>query len=194
MDDAALVSGLIEHEDWALVALAERYQGPLYGYLFRMTGDSYLAEDLTQETIVRAITGIRRLRQGSSLKAWLYRIASNLAKDHFKRASSVRESPSDQVVAALDGCSGSPGAALAQGQRGTLPEEALEEKMEAARVRAALAALPDRHRDVLLLRYYEEMTIEEIAEITGAPAGTVKSRLHYAIRKLEGMLVEEEVG
>lgn len=168
--DKELVAGLLAGSELAVEALVGRYQERIYAYLYRMTGDSFLAEDLTQETFVRALDSLPRLRDGNKLKNWLYRIAGNLARDHFKKAQ-TREIPSEEL----------------DEHENTVRVSRIIERQEASgAVRRALRELKPEQREALILRFYEELPILEIAEIMGVPPGTIKSRIHYALKILGG--------
>ena len=158
-----------------LAALVERHHGPLLGYLYRMTGgDRPLAEDLVQETFLRVLRSIGQYQHPRPFKPWLYAIATNLARDHYKRA--------ETRYTVGEGNEG-----LARGQA-VLPEARVLAEEEAERVAAAVTALPAGQREAVVLRYYQSLSLAEIAEALGVPLGTVKSRLHLGLRRLRAML------
>jgi RNA polymerase sigma-70 factor, ECF subfamily len=136
--------------------------------IYRMCGDMRLAEDATQETFIQAWLRLRSYRPGTSLRNWLYRIAVNTAIDMLRKEKRIL-----------------PGAV--EDLRLTDPEpgpEALAANSERAEaVQGAVLALPDASRAVLVLREYEGLSYQEIAEALDIPVGTVMSRLNYA-RKL----------
>ncbi|MBZ0291130.1 MAG: RNA polymerase sigma factor [Anaerolineae bacterium] len=146
------------------------------GYLYRMTGsDRGLAEDLAQETFLRVLRAIHQYRYPRPFKPWLYMIATNLARDYYKRAETrfVEAMPDD------DGLSG---------QQADPPETVLIDTDEAQQVATAVMHLPEHQRETLVLRYYQELSLAEIAEILDIPVGTVKSRLSLGIRNLKAYL------
>jgi len=174
LDDEALYGQLRAGNHAALVELVERYHSPLYKFLCRYTGDVALADDLTQETFTRLLT-----YQGAPptrFKAWVYAIASNLARDHFKSARYRRERSTD-----FDG-----DAAMFTNDDTHTPDDRDD-------VIRALAQLSPDHREVLILRFYHDLKLDEIAEVTRAPLGTVKSRLFHALRQVKGFLAITEV-
>lgn len=165
-----------------LRTLVERHHGPLLGYLYRLTyGDGPLAEDLVQEAFLRALRQIGQYRYPQRFKPWLYAIATNLARDHYKRLSTR------QTTAMTD-------AMLEYPDRnpGKSPESVMVTQDEVAQVKIMLAALPDHQREVLLLRYIEEMSLAEIGETLEVPVGTVKSRLSLGLKRMRALLAEEE--
>jgi RNA polymerase sigma-70 factor (ECF subfamily) len=147
------------------------YQPRLRYFLARMVGDDHGADDLLQEVWLDVYRGVARLAEPGAFSTWLYRIARRRALGARRRRH--------QPPASLDGID--------------LPEldEDEEEDFSAEdveRVHAALGRLAPEHREVLLLRFMEEMSYEDIARVTGCHLGTVRSRLHYAKRALRRLL------
>ncbi len=164
----------------ALQSLVERHHSPLIGFLYRMTGgDRALAEDLVQEAFLRVLKAIRRYEYPRPFKPWLYAIATNLAHDHFKRADirQAADQPAEKAVQVPDQAEGPEGQAVAAD--------------EAQRVARALQRLPDGQREAVILRYYQELALNEISEALGVPVGTVKSRLSLGLRRLRELLEAE---
>jgi RNA polymerase sigma-70 factor (ECF subfamily) len=176
LGDEQLLAAVLAGEMAALAHLVERYQRPLTGYLERLLGGDWpLAQDLTQETFLRVLRQ-RDCRGQRPFKPWLYAIATNLARDHFKSAASRRVSPLDPLVAA-----------------GLVADDAGPEALALARERgqaimAALAALGEEYRVTLLLRFYGDLSLREIADALDIPIGTVKSRLTMGLRRLRAVL------
>jgi RNA polymerase sigma-70 factor (ECF subfamily) len=161
-----------------LASLVERHHSPLLGFLYRLTGgDRSLAEDLTQEAFLRALRSIRQYQPARPFKPWLYAIAINVARDHFKRA--------DTRYAA----------ALTDEEFTSLADPIeLDESIadDSQRVAAAIRALPVHQRETLILRYYQDLSLAEIAEVLAIPIGTVKSRLSLGLRQLRLWLKDDE--
>lgn len=170
-----------------LAALVERHHSPLTGYLYRLVnGDRPLAEDLVQETFLRVLKGIEQYQYPRPFKPWLYAIATNLARDYFKRADSRRTASAPEE----------PGFWQARGgQTGSLENKLVArdsaERRKSA-VTKALQALPDHQREVVLLRYYQDFSLAEIGEALEIPLGTVKSRLSLGTKRLREMMEIEE--
>lgn len=176
----------------AVEELAARYYAPLRAYFYRLSfGNLADAEDLVQETFLRLMR--YRGPAPAALRAWLFTVGRNLAFDRFRRASYQRERVSFEGDLADDSQrQGSPAAWAADDLR---LEEVILARVDGQAVQQALAHLPLAQREVLILRFYHEMKLEEIASITGAPLGTVKSRLLRGLQMLkEGLSqpVEEE--
>ena len=157
-------------------ALVHRYHQPLFAYLYRLSGNRHLAEDLTQEAFVRLMSRIGQYHFPQPFKPWLYTLVHNLYKDTCKAADQRMTRP----------------AADPAGEGRPEPFDLSERLADRIAVTAALGQLEADQREVLLLRYYQDLKVDEIARVTGAPAGTVKSRLHGAIRRLRDLLIKTE--
>jgi RNA polymerase sigma-70 factor (ECF subfamily) len=166
-------------EERAFDAFFERFGGPLLGYLTGMVGGRDAAEDLLQETVIRIHRNIERYRERGAFRSWVYRIATNAALSELRRARYAVECPEEAAAHVADPAS-------------VDPLEALETREREEAVARAMHRLPDDHRAVLLLRVREEMSIEEIARALCVPEGTVKSRIHYGVRKLRAILEDRE--
>ncbi|HVF99281.1 MAG TPA: sigma-70 family RNA polymerase sigma factor [Chloroflexia bacterium] len=177
--DEQLMARVMEGDREALARLVERYHSPLIAYLYRLLeGDHALAEDLTQETFIRVIQQ-RSYHAGSPFKPWLYAIATNLARDHFKSAATRHAASDDHdFTAQPDGASGP--------EQSVLAAEAHNE------VAAALAQLGPEYRATLLLRFFAGLSLAEIAASLDVPVGTVKSRLSVGCHRLRDLLAGDD--
>jgi len=155
-----------------LVSFAPR----VYGLLFRMVGRRDVAEDLMQETMVRALRNLDTYRPEGKFRAWLFRIAVNQARDWFRRHRREAVSVPDEL----------PASSYAP------PDADALERERALSVEQAMARLHETDREVLLMRYYGDMTFKSIAQATDEPIGTVLARAHRALKKL-GDLIPEDV-
>jgi RNA polymerase sigma-70 factor (ECF subfamily) len=176
MDEEQLVQGLRSREPRAVQELVASCGARLFRSACLLCGDQAEAQDLVQETLLQAIRSAERFRGGSSLYTWLHGILLNLTRHYHRDRKWVvydeelahRETPPAEVN--LSG----PDFAAASG---ALAEE--------------LQSLSAPHREVLVLRFFEDMKIHEIAAHLGVSKGTVKSRLHYAIAELQRRMPEE---
>jgi RNA polymerase sigma-70 factor (ECF subfamily) len=176
--DQQLAARIRSGDGEALAQLVERYHGPLVGYLYRMTGgQAALADDLCQETFVRVLKGITGYRGGSSVKTWLYSIATNLARDYFRSASTRRDRPLMDVERLPDD--------------GDL-EHTVIDAQDAVLIVRALAELPEHQRETIVLRFYQDLSLADIAEVLNVPTGTVKSRLSLGLQRLKNSFRELE--
>ena len=175
-NDEALYRRVRAGDEAALDKLITRYHEPLFKFLYRMTDDPTLAEDLLQETFTRLIT--YRGRAPDRFRAWLYAIAANLARDHF-RSAYYRHTSTDGV----DGL---------DVQASSIAEDAFLRSAQREHIAQALQQLTAEQREVVVLRFYHDLRLEEIALISNAPIGTVKSRLFYALKRLKTLLAVAE--
>lgn len=173
LTDEALARRVQRGDMEGLAQLIERHHSPLLGYLYRMTGAHRpLAEDLTQEAFLRVLHNIQQYRYPRPFKPWLYAIATNLARDHLKSAHTRRTTPLSHDHPTML----------------TSPEDAALASTEAEQVSRALAALPVHQREVVILRYYQDLSLAEIAAALDIPVGTVKSRLSLGVGRLRAEL------
>ncbi len=185
--DDELIAAYKSGEAGAFDCLLERYQGPLFAYLLRMTGRREAAEDLFQETFVRVLRGLPGYEHRGQFKPWLYRLASNLCVDHFRREG--RRPAVSLDAETSDGETGSLLSMLpSQGER---PDKSTAEAQFLAALAAAVARLPEGQRQVYLLRTVSELSFREIADLLGCPLGTALGRMHDALGKLRQMLGED---
>lgn len=159
----------------ALGLVLERYQHRLFRYLFRLVRESATAEDLFQQTWMRVAEHIRRYDPRRPFEAWLFSVARNLAIDHLRR---YRPESLDEPLPS----GGARGELVAAEGPSSLDAVLAREREQ--RLAEALAGLPAIYREVLTLRFEEEMKLEEIAEVLGAPLSTVKTRLRRALGAL----------
>jgi RNA polymerase sigma-70 factor (ECF subfamily) len=176
LSDEQLMAAALAGEMPALAALVERHQQPLTGYLDRLVGPDWaLAHDLVQESFLRVLRQ-QAERDGRPFKPWLYAVATNLARDHFKSAAVRRATrlSDDQYARFADRAAGPEECALAAERRSDIT--------------AALARLTPEYRAALVLRFYNGMSLQEIADTLDVPLGTVKSRLSVGLRRLREVL------
>ena len=179
ISDEVLYARVCSGDREALVALVDRYHAPLLHFLQRMTGQPQTAEDLVQETFVRLIT--YRGKPPERFRAWAYTVACNLARDLFRSAAQRRELP-DPLEEEVTGQLTPETSSL---------EACVELDEDCLRAAQALLRLPVAQREIITLRFYHDLRLEEIAEVTRSPLGTVKSRLYLGLKVLKAMLEEE---
>jgi RNA polymerase sigma-70 factor (ECF subfamily) len=163
----------------ALTALISRYQHRLYRYLLRLVREPAAADDLFQQTWLRVMEKIGRYDASRNFESWLFSVAHNLAVDAW------RGQRGDNLAEA-DESSQPPSERLPSGDPGAL--ERLLDFERGAALAACMHQLPAIHREVLTLRFEEDMKLEEIAEVAGVPLSTVKSRLHRALEGLRAAM------
>lgn len=153
----------------AFADLVRRHQDHLFNFLYRMTGNREDAEDLAQETFVRIFRALPRFRSGSPFKPWMYKIAVNLAINHYNA-----KKPTSQLADEYP--SASPF---------TSPELMAELRETQRALRRAMRELPEQYRAILLLRHLNDLSYQDIAQALDVPIGTAKVRLHRARKKLQ---------
>lgn len=156
------------------------YQHKLYQVCYRMLGSKEEAEDITQEAFVRAYINLHSFDQKRKFSTWLYRIATNLCIDRIRKKKP--DYYLDAEVAGTDGLDMY--SQIAADEK--LPEETIEQMELQDRIQYEISRLPDKYRAVIVLKYIEELSLQEISEILEMPLGTVKTRIHRgreALRK-----------
>lgn len=179
MEADAEVAQLRRGDARALEPLLVRFQNRLYRYLLRLVRQPAEAEDLFQQTWVRVAEKITKYDARQSFEAWLFTLARNLAIDHLRR---IRPQSLDESLP-----SGEPLGNSLPSQTQPPYEGALQRE-RASRLALAMEILPVAHREVLVLRFEEEMKLEEIATVLGCPLSTVKSRLRRGLESLRAEL------
>jgi RNA polymerase sigma-70 factor, ECF subfamily len=162
--------------------LIRRYERPVFALLFRMVRDRELAEDLSQETFVKALNAIESYRPEFKFSSWIFKIANNAAIDHLRRREldtlSLDGSPHAETPEAMQAT------ALQIGARQESPLDTVEAKELGSEIEAAIGRLRPEYRSCILLRHVEGRAYEEIAEILNLPLGTVKTYIHRARNEL----------
>ena len=172
--DRELVYAARGGEVLAFDNLFYRYRDGIYRLAMSITKDPSAAEEIVIDTFARAYRALERLEPDDSLRPWLYRVAVNLSYNRQPRKG-VTFSSLEEGAAGLPADGESPSDAAERGERRRVVLECVD-------------ALGPKHKIVVVLRYLSGLNLAEIAEILEVPAGTVKSRLHYALRKLRVQL------
>ena len=172
--------------------LIRRYERPIFALLFRMVRDRELAEDLAQETFIKALNAIESYRPEFKFSSWIFKIANNAAIDHLRRREldtlSLDGSPHAATPEAMQAT------ALQIGARQESPLDTVEAKELGGAIEAAIGRLRPEYRSCILLRHVEGRAYEEIAEILDLPLGTVKTYIHRARNELRQTLAHLREG
>jgi RNA polymerase sigma-70 factor (ECF subfamily) len=155
--------------------LVERYQRDVYRLCYRYVNGHEDANDLAQDAFLKAWRAVGRFRGDSAFSTWLYRIAVNACLNRRALRRPLTQELSEGLADPRRGADGD-----------------VESEDEARRVREAVTRLPDKQRATLILKVYQELTHEEVAQILGATVGTVKSNLFHALANLRRLLAEPE--
>ena len=182
--EAEIVRRVLEGDADAFGAIVDEYQKNVYNLALRMTGNPEDAQDMSQEDFIKAFNSLESFRGDSKLSVWLYRIVSNVGLD-FLRSRKRRQTVSLKTWT-------TEGRNLRAGKYRNLsamPEEELNRRLTQEAVRKGLLSLPEDQREILLLREIEGLSYDEIAQALGLEAGTVKSRIFRARKRLCAQLV-----
>lgn len=182
--DAQAVARCRAGDTDAFGAIVERYQPMVGRVVARALRYPEDAEDVTQEVFIRAFRSLNTFRGDARFSTWLYRIALNTAMRHASKIARYESQRADPQADDTDWSERLPSDVAES------PESVLWKRFSESAVRDAVHALPEKHRAVIILHFFENKSGEEIAEITGARIGTVWSRIHYAVRKLKESLSE----
>jgi RNA polymerase sigma factor, sigma-70 family len=173
MDEIRTIKEAQEGSRAALNKLLTDNYGILKGYLIKITCDSSLAQDITQETMLRAVQNIKRFHEGAKFSTYLITIATNLYRDYIRKNKRIESLP-DDLESGIEG-----------------PEELSVKGIEYREAVRIIKALPYEKRAVFILKHYYGYSYEEISEILKCPIGTVRSRLHYCIEHIRNEMEKE---
>ena len=172
ISDPELVASAARGLDGSFEELVNRYQRPISAFVYRMVGDYDAALDLTQEIFIKVYASLGRYRPEFKFSTWIYKIAHNAAIDHLRRTSSRERSLS--VGTETDNYD------LPLEAEGLTPEQQSEREERRCEIENVVRSLPTAYRELIVLRHSQDLTYEEIVEVTGLPLGTVKNRLFRA--------------
>ncbi len=188
--DKNLISQYLKGEEKALEILIQRYLKQVYGFAYRYAGNSQEAEDITQEVFVKVWRNLKKFDKQKSFKTWIFSIAKNTAIDFLKKSRSALGGKKTIQFADFDNENGENTLAEKFADSSPLPNEVSELK-DLTRVFAkAVNKLLPKYRKVLFLRHSDDLTFREIAEQTGEPLNTVKSRHRRGLVMLKKLLAE----
>ena len=184
--DEQLISLYVDGKNEAFDALLERNKDRLYMYIYHSVKNEDAADDIFQDTFVKAIMTIKQGRnvENGHFPAWITRIAHNLIIDYFRQVKAENlQSTDDDEVNILN--------------RKELADSTIEENIVTTQihddVRRLVKALPDSQREVLVMRYYKNMSFKEIADTTGVSINTALGRMRYAILNMRRMAEEQNI-
>ena len=186
LSDQEVVLQAREGLEAAYRELIRRYERPIFSLIYRMVRDRALAEDLSQETFIKALNAIDSYRPEYKFSSWIFKIANNAAIDQIRRREldtlSLDGSPHATTPDEIEAT------ALQVSARGLSPLEALESSELGGQIEQAIGRLRPEYRSCILLRHVEGLAYEEIAELMNLPLGTVKTYIHRARNELRDLL------
>src|SRR6202167_853483 len=178
-EPSAIARGLRRRDPDLLDHLIEQYQHRLLRYLIYLSGNRELAEDLFQETWIRVLERGHQYDGKREFSTWLFAVARNLTIDYLRKKSPV----------SLDGLmENEDHAPLEPSDTRPMAWEVVQQHEQAERINVAMVRIPAEYREAIVLRFQDGLALEDIAAVTGAPLGTVKSRLYRGLNLLMGRL------
>jgi RNA polymerase sigma-70 factor (ECF subfamily) len=187
LSDEALMEAYQQGDTRAFELLLKRHQRPVFNFIYRQVGIEPVAEELLQEVFLRIIKGAARYQRKAKFTTWMYTIARNICVDQSRRAKH-RQAASLDAPLGKDGDGGTLKDVLPNGGP-AVDRQAIGLELQ-KRIKEAIDSLNDEQREVFLMREYLNLAFKEIAEITGCPENTVKSRMRYALEHLRKQLEE----
>jgi RNA polymerase sigma-70 factor (ECF subfamily) len=178
--DEELMERFLAGSEEAFDELVRRYSARITNFAYRQVSHFATAEDIAQETFLAVYRKAETYKGGYSFSGWLYKIAINFCRMHFRRKK--REAAGVSIEASREEGGVSVERRLVDGGEG--PREEVGRKEMEEKVRRAVTGLPEKHRLVFTLSFYDGMTYEEIGALLGCSAGTVASRKHTAVKRL----------
>jgi len=174
--DSALIARAKKDPE-AFGLLYERHVGKIYNYIYYRVGDALLAEDLTASVFLNVLEAIQSNRSWrTSFSGWLYRIAHNVVVDHFRRRGKLRELPLDERLVSME----------------EDPYKSAELSLEVECLKRAIRGLTSDQAEVIILKFIEDLTNAEVAQIMGKTEGAIKSLQYRALASLRKKLKSEE--
>ncbi|KSU58041.1 RNA polymerase subunit sigma [[Bacillus] enclensis] len=174
------IKQVLKGDQSAFSELVELYKDKVFQICFRMLGNRHEAEDIAQEAFIRAYVNIETFNQKRKFSTWLFRIATNLCIDRIRKKKP--DYYLDAEVAGTDGLTMYSQVAVDV----QMPEDEVENMELQETIQKEISKLPEKYRSVIVLKYIEELPLQEISEILDMPLGTVKTRVHRgreALRK-----------
>jgi RNA polymerase sigma-70 factor (ECF subfamily) len=174
--DQEVIASVLEGDVDAYAVLVVRYQKAIYNMMYRMTGCRESALDLSQDTFIRAYEQLHRFKQGSRFFPWIYTIGLNISRNFLRRDKSSRHVP------------------LESWEPGTVDDGFLENekilcaRLDLERLEESLSRLPPDYREAIILRYREELSLEEVATALNISLSGAKMRVHRGLRKLRVLM------
>jgi len=172
-----LIAECIAGNEAAIEMLVRQYESSVFRLALSIVGDPAEANEITQETFIAALRSLPGYQEKKSFQAWLYTIALNHSRSHLRKRK-ILERLRTTLTTIFQ----------VERQKEVSPEEAVMQSEKEAQIWRSLSQLDERHRIVVVLRYFHELSIAEISEILSVNEGTIHSRLHSAREKLRGAL------
>jgi len=177
-EPSRLISDCIAGDERAIEMLVREYEAGVFRLALSIVGEASDSNEIVQETFIAALRTLKNYQERSSFKAWLFTIALNISRSHLRKRKVL-----ERLRIALTSIF------QVDAQKQVLPEDKIIENETEAAIWNSLSGLDERHRIVVVLRYFHDLSITEISEILSVNEGTIHSRLHTAREKLRSTLV-----
>lgn len=178
-EDQELIKEILNGSQAAMEVLTRKYYKPIYAFVYRKVGDRELAYDFTQEIFIKMMQRLDSFSNKGSFQSWLYSIAVNHCRDYWRSLEYKNTSKQAELVETIK-------------SEGNAVPYIFERKETREQVKKAINSLPDIQREAVILKYYHDMKMQEIADVTNANLSTVKSRLKQGLGKLAAILERGE--
>ncbi|WP_373876428.1 RNA polymerase sigma factor [Paenibacillus spongiae] len=173
--DEELIRELRQGNQIAMEILVKRHYKSVFAYLYRYSGDYHTSYDLTQETFIKMVRHIDNLSQEESFKHWLLKIALNTCRDYYRsRSYKARQLSNEWTEETADSS--------------YHQVDIIDSRIESDSVKSAVMELPDYQRETIILRFYQDLKIKDIADLTSVGEPTVKSRINQGLSKLKAIM------
>lgn len=183
MREARLAEFARDGDREAFADIVDAYKDKIYQLGYRMLGNAHEAEDIVQETFLKVFANLEKYDPSHKFSTWIYRIGTNLCIDRLRKRKSVYS-----LDAEVAGGEGSDGYSMLAGKDDTPEDQAMLSETR-VQIRNAIEELPEKYRSVVVLRYFHDLSLQEISHILGMPVTTIKTRVHrgreYLRRKLQ---------
>lgn len=174
--DEDLIKEIQNGNEYAMEVLIKRHYNLIFSFIYRNVGDYHAAYDITQNALIKLVKAINNYKDEGKFKNWLLRIASNACNDYFRSSSFIKNKSNVELDTNLI-------------DKNSNVYEIMSRKFERQEIKNAIMTLPSFQRDALILKYYHELKIKDIAYITQSTESTVKSRLRQGIEKLKQLFI-----
>lgn len=175
ISDEELVRQMVDGDQNAFEMLVTRYHGPLLSYAAQRLGDREKAKDLVQETFIRLLRHLRTYEELENVRPWLYRVLINLCRDYWRSAGFRSVSMAEEEYEEYPDSSAT-------------AETLTEQKETVNEIAACLKGLPEPQGEIIRLRFFHDLKLQEISDLLGIPLSTVKSHLYGGLRKLKRIM------
>ena len=180
----SLIADIQSGKESAAAALYEAYHQDVYYYILKTVKDPELAADLTQDTFIEILQTIGNLEEPAAFPAWSRQIAYHKCTAHFRKRHDVLADENEEGQTVFD--------TMVEDREEFIPDEALEKQDLRQTIHAMIDSLPEEQRTAIMMRYFDELSVKEIAQVQGVSEGTVKSRLNYGRQSIKQSVKDYE--